>query len=311
MEKVIVSGLLIIASIVAAVITVTVLSSTSAGDQDSIFDSNRIATDIVGTGIDGLSVVVEDGSVISAWFKNVGSADIEPVSAMDVFLLSGDGRTGRYIPFSSTPSATDRWSVLVPANPRIWPRGDTIQIRLNLAAAAPIALGTYIVSLTTPNGVSGDITFEYGAVPRPTETPIPQFTLTTVAVPTAGGALTGGGSYASGTIVPVTATADPGYIFNRWFGACAGTGACNVTMDADKTVTANFLPRFTLVAIASPTAGGTVTGGGVYRSGTTVVAIATPNAGYSFGGWSGACSGTGPCNVTIDSDKMLTANFSP
>ncbi|SVB75928.1 uncharacterized protein METZ01_LOCUS228782, partial [marine metagenome] len=36
MEKVIVSGLLIIASVVAAVIAVTAISSTSAGDQDSM-----------------------------------------------------------------------------------------------------------------------------------------------------------------------------------------------------------------------------------------------------------------------------------
>ena len=149
MEKVIVSGLLIIASVVAATITVLVLSSISDGDQDSIFDSNRIATDLVGTGIDGVSAVVEDGSVISVWFKNVGSADIEPVPAMDIFLLAGDGLTGRYIPFSSTPSPTDRWSVLVPANPREWPRGDTIQIRLNLAPATPITHGTYICLLYT------------------------------------------------------------------------------------------------------------------------------------------------------------------
>ena len=237
MEKVIVSGLLIIASIVAAVITVTVLSSTSAGDQDSIFDSNRIATDIVGTGIDGLSVVVEDGSVISAWFKNVGSADIEPLLAMDVFLMTEDGLAGRYIPFAGAP---DRWSVLVPPDTNVWPRGDTIQIQLTLDATKPLAFGTHVISLTTPNGVSGDITFGYGAVPTPTETPIPQFTLLTVAVPTAGGALTGGGVYVSGTTVPVTATADSGYTFGGWSGACAGTGACTVTKDADNTVTAIF-----------------------------------------------------------------------
>ena len=311
MEKVIVSGLLIIASVVAATITVLVLSSISDSDQDSIFDSNRIATDVVGTGIDGVSAIVEDGSVISVWFKNVGTVDIEPVLAMDLFLLSGDGLTGRYIPFSSTPTPnTDRWSVLVPMNPGVWPRGDTIQIRLNLEPATPITHGNYMISLTAPNGVSGEISFEYGAVPLPTETPPPQFTLTTIARPIAGGTLTGGGTYARGRTVTVTATPTSGYVFSRWFGACTGSGACNVTMDEDKTVTANFLNEFTLSTVAVPIAGGTVAGGGNYRSGTPVVAVAIPNSGYSFTGWSGACSGTGQCNVVMNSNKVLTANFS-
>ena len=229
---------------------------------------------------------------------------------MDLFLLTGDGLTGRYIPFSSTPSPTDRWSVLVPVNPRVWPRGDTIQIRLNLEPATPITHGTYIVSLTAPNGVSGEISFEYGAVPLPTETPTPQFTLTTTARPTAGGTLAGGGTYPRGRTETVTAAPMTGYIFNRWFGDCTGAGACNVTMDEDKTVTANFLNEFTLSTIAVPIAGGTVTGGGNYRSGTPVVVVATPNAGYSFDGWSGTCSGIGQCNDVMNSNKILTATFS-
>lgn len=174
MEKVIVSGLLIIASVVAAVIAVTAISSTSALDQRSMFESNRVATNIVGTGIEGLSAVVEDrnGAVISAWFKNVGSTDIRPVSAMDVFLLSGNRFSGTYIEFSSPPSATDSWSVLDPAGSVVWARGETIHIQLVLNAT-PRATGVYIISLTTPNGVSGEIHFEHGAVPRPTLTPVP------------------------------------------------------------------------------------------------------------------------------------------
>ena len=174
MEKVIVSGLLIIASVVAAVIAVTVISSTSAGDQNSMFESNRVATNFVGTGIEGLSAVVEgrNGAVVSAWFKNVGSTDIRPVSAMDVFLLSGNRSSGTYIEFSSPPSGVDSWSVLDPAGSAVWARGETIHIQLVLNAR-PIATGAYIISLTTPNGVSGEIHFEHGAVPRPTLTPVP------------------------------------------------------------------------------------------------------------------------------------------
>jgi hypothetical protein len=174
MDKVIVSGLLLIASMAAAVITISIITPALGSDRDSITKSNRVATNYVGTGIEGLSAVVEgrNGAVVSAWFKNVGSADIKPISAMDVFLLSGNRFSGTYIEFSSPPSGVDSWSVLDPAGSAVWARGETIHIQLVLNAR-PIATGAYIISLTTPNGVSGEIHFEHGAVPRPTLTPIP------------------------------------------------------------------------------------------------------------------------------------------
>ena len=174
MDKVIVSGLLLIASMAAAVITISIITPALGSDRDSITKSNRVATNFVGTGIEGLSAVVEgrNGAVVSAWFKNVGSADIKPVSAMDVFLLSGNRFSGTYIEFSSPLPGVDSWSVLDPAGSVVWARGETIHIRLVLNAR-PIATGAYIISLTTPNGVSGEIHFEHGAVPTPTLTPVP------------------------------------------------------------------------------------------------------------------------------------------
>ncbi|WP_435263065.1 InlB B-repeat-containing protein [Tenacibaculum sp. nBUS_03] len=49
------------------------------------------------------------------------------------------------------------------------------------------------------------------------------------------------GAYADGTVVTLTATPDTGYQFDGWSGALAGTtNPSNITMDADKTVTATF-----------------------------------------------------------------------
>jgi len=55
-------------------------------------------------------------------------------------------------------------------------------------------------------------------------------------------------TYAEDTVVDITATPNSGYEFDHWSGACTGTGACQVTMDADKSVTAHF----TVTAIAPP-----------------------------------------------------------
>lgn len=47
----------------------------------------------------------------------------------------------------------------------------------------------------------------------------------------------------------------------------------------------------------------------VYGTGTAVTLTASPAAGSSFAGWSGACSGTGGCQVTMDAAKSVTAGF--
>ncbi len=46
--------------------------------------------------------------------------------------------------------------------------------------------------------------------------------------------------YPENSIVAVSATPANGYVFDHWSGACIGSGSCSVTMDGNKTVTANF-----------------------------------------------------------------------
>jgi hypothetical protein len=43
--------------------------------------------------------------------------------------------------------------------------------------------------------------------------------------------------------------------------------------------------------------------------GTAVSLTAAASAGSTFGGWSGDCTGTGACNVTLNTDQNMTANF--
>ncbi len=46
-----------------------------------------------------------------------------------------------------------------------------------------------------------------------------------------------------------------------------------------------------------------------FSAGTTVMLTATPAANNSFGGWSGACSGTGTCSVVLNANSSVTAKF--
>ncbi len=49
-----------------------------------------------------------------------------------------------------------------------------------------------------------------------------------------------------------------------------------------------------------------------FEDGTAVTLTATPAAGSVFAGWSGGgCSGTGPCQLTLNANATVTANFEP
>jgi hypothetical protein len=133
-----------------------------------------------------------------------------------------------------------------------------------------------------------------------------------------------GGTCASrfddGAAVTLTATPAPGSRFAGWSGACSGGGACTVAMNANAAVTATFIQLRTLTVIVSGVAG-TVTSNpaGIncssgtctaqFDDGTPVTLTAAPKGKNRFGGWSGDCTGTGACALTMSADHAVTARF--
>ncbi len=76
--------------------------------------------------------------------------------------------------------------------------------------------------------------------------------------------------------------------------------------------------QYTLSVSKAGTGSGTVSGASIncgatcsatYDSGTTVTLTATPASGSTFGGWSGACTGSGTCSVTMTAARSVTATF--
>ena len=90
-----------------------------------------------------------------------------------------------------------------------------------------------------------------------------QFALAVVASPSNGGSVTGGGICEQGALRPITATANSGWQFAGWAGAgitAAGAAATTVLIDADKTVTANFIALDSYVTWAGSPAQGLTAG---------------------------------------------------
>ncbi len=134
-------------------------------------------------------------------------------------------------------------------------------------------------------------------------------------------------AYEPGTVVTLTATPDPRFPSGGFGGDCSGT-ECTLTMDADKYVTAAYyysrpnkleVIRYGNGNVAEPPDNyGSIDCGtscavtyhfGGYSKPPLVELIATPDSGWAFTGWSGDCSGTGYCEVSMDSPRTVYAVF--
>ncbi|MBN1368061.1 MAG: InlB B-repeat-containing protein [Dehalococcoidales bacterium] len=123
-------------------------------------------------------------------------------------------------------------------------------------------------------------------------------------------------SHYEGDAVNITAFPNTGYRFDGWTGDVSNIGSASttVTMDADKTVVANF-SRVVQILTININGSGSVTpanGEHSYGKGTAVNLNAVPDAGYRFDGWTGDVSDTSSASttVTLDGDKTVIANFS-
>jgi YVTN family beta-propeller protein len=145
--------------------------------------------------------------------------------------------------------------------------------------------------------------------------------------------LPAGGTYGAGTVVTLTANPATNYQFSGWSGACTGS-SCILTMDAAKSVTATFTavpppPPAQFILTLTTVGNGVITPqpgpvapavngarsalaapvSGKYNAGTVVTLTPTPAAGFRLSGWSGACTGTSGCSVTMNAAKSVTATF--
>jgi len=132
--------------------------------------------------------------------------------------------------------------------------------------------------------------------------------------------------YVSGSQVHLVAVPDPGAVFVGWAGACSGTGGCDLTLDADRDVSATFAaatppPRgqYRLTVWVQGKGRVTSSPAGIdcetsscsadFASGTTVTLTPAPASGYGFAGWGTDCSGAGGCTLSVSKDATVYANF--
>ncbi len=131
------------------------------------------------------------------------------------------------------------------------------------------------------------------------------------------------GAYDEGSAVKLIATPSGHSSFTGWSGACTNqTGPCEVVVEGNPSVTANFtIERPVSVRKAGTGAGSVVSepngldcGGvcvGYFTDGETVTLSAVSSGHSTFAGWSGeGCSGTATCQIEVGEDTgSVTATF--
>ena len=133
---------------------------------------------------------------------------------------------------------------------------------------------------------------------------------------TAGGTTSGDGSYEYGTSATIIATPENGYTFVRWMEGeeeVSRDASYSFTVTENRTLKAEFAAAYTITTLASPEGAGTLTGGGIYKSGASVTLIAQANSGYYFAGWYDEKDNMYTANpefeLTVIENRTFTAKF--
>ncbi|MFN8588782.1 MAG: FlgD immunoglobulin-like domain containing protein [Candidatus Eisenbacteria bacterium] len=125
-----------------------------------------------------------------------------------------------------------------------------------------------------------------------------------------------GDTLAAGSVVTLSAVANPGHVFAGWTGdTVTSANPLTLVVNADRFVTAHFqaLPRYAVNAVAD--SGGAVTRTpslATYALGDTVWLTATPEPGSVFTGWGGDTVAWKPAlRIVVDRPLALVAHFLP
>ena len=129
-------------------------------------------------------------------------------------------------------------------------------------------------------------------------------------------------------VVNLTAQAATGSTFSSWGSGCTGAGTCTAVMNQARAITGSFAPQLHALTI-TPTGNGSGTvvsnpsgiscvsingtPAGVctasFKQGTVVTLTATTNVTSTFQGWTGGCTGTAGCSVTVNAPATVSSGF--
>ncbi|RME20707.1 MAG: hypothetical protein D6800_12880, partial [Candidatus Zixiibacteriota bacterium] len=272
---------------------------------------------------DGETITVKASAASGYEFVNWSGPVADPNSATTTVLMDGDKSVTANFQATSPTTATltmqvnnDGWGTTTPA---VGQHDYTLNqvVTITATPAAGYEFVSWTGNVFDPNSATTTVTMDGNKTVTANFQRI-QVELTMQVNNTGWGTTSpavGVHTYNSGDVVSLLATPNSGYEFVNWTGdvADANNPSTTVTMDANKTVTANFQRVEYQLTINSATGGTTSPAAGThtYYSGDVVPLTATPDAGYHFVNWTGDVADPNSASTTVlmDGDKSVTANF--
>ena len=155
MDKVIVTALLTIGAVTAALVVIMAIGPSVTDSSQAVSESQYEAADRIRTSIEIVAVASNSaGTQIDAWVKNVGVEPISPVSASDVFVITPGTR---YDAMTYNTAGGDKTWTDNPVS-SAWNRSDTLHIVIDLTSSA-LTVGDHRLRVSTRNGITTDLTF--------------------------------------------------------------------------------------------------------------------------------------------------------
>lgn len=158
MDKVITSGLLIIASIVAAIALINAVIPAMSESSGALLSANSAASDRIRTDIEVVHVASDTSPAgedqIIIWVKNVGPKNIDPIEASDIFLEAPS--TVKQLSHGAS-SGSEYWTYAI-ENGTQWTQGVTVRMTAHLDDGS-VTTGAYTVSVSLYNAVTASKDF--------------------------------------------------------------------------------------------------------------------------------------------------------
>ncbi len=134
-------------------------------------------------------------------------------------------------------------------------------------------------------------------------------TVAVLASPANGGSVLGAGTYLVGSNVVLTAMASNNWLFSKWNDNSVVNPRTVAVPSNNITYTAMFIAPVTVTVKASPAAAGSVSGGGIFQSGSNVTLSATAGSGWRFTAWNDGNTNASRAFTVPAANVICTASF--
>ena len=153
MDKVLVTTLLTMAAVVAAVMVVNTMLPALGRSTSAVLSSSTAASDRLKTDTEIIHVATDTATFkVYAWIKNTGASEITAIDSGDLFYKTST--TFDRLTYNAG-ACTDCWSYSI-EDDTVWNPGVTIKVTVHLTS---LATGNYLVRFVTRNAVVAEKEF--------------------------------------------------------------------------------------------------------------------------------------------------------